>query len=168
MATPWTGWGYHPDMRKEECLMALPCVFFFSHRLEIQLQKGNQNTTNIGEPTQPDWKSRNNTHLWPNFPHDNYVTLGRNKAFDPPSRITSVKNILVSHVRGLLQMLKSMFPFNHTIVLRPYRVSHFGVHGFNWDSIINLRWLKDFCTQCGRICTCMEVPFAYCIVGLYH
>ena len=42
-------------------------TFFCWHKLKIQLQERNQNTTNTGEPTQPEWKSRNNAHMRSNL-----------------------------------------------------------------------------------------------------
>ena len=35
---------------------------------------------------QPEWKSRNNAHLWLILPYNYRVTMGRDKAFDPPSQ----------------------------------------------------------------------------------
>ena len=40
-------------------------IFFCWHKLKIQLQEGTQNTTNLGKPMLPKWKSRNNTHMRP-------------------------------------------------------------------------------------------------------
>jgi hypothetical protein len=33
--------------------------FCFQQKLKIQLQEGTQNTTNMGKPMQPEWKSKN-------------------------------------------------------------------------------------------------------------
>lgn len=72
---------------------------FFGHKLRIQLQEKNQNTTNTCKQAQPKWRSRNNTHPWPNFPCD----------------IEFVKNPLVGHVKGFFQVPETLFPLNPII-----------------------------------------------------
>ena len=42
--------------------------FVFGHKLKIQLHNESQNTTNPAEHTQPEWKSKNNAHMWPILP----------------------------------------------------------------------------------------------------
>jgi hypothetical protein len=51
----------------------LKCIVHTSSlgtKLKIQLQERNQNTTTLGEPTQPEGKSRNNACLGSNLPSD--------------------------------------------------------------------------------------------------
>ena len=60
---------------------------FFWHKLKIQFQEITQNTTNPGEPTQPEWNPRNNAHIQSIHPRDNQVTPGHHKASDPPPHI---------------------------------------------------------------------------------
>ena len=38
--------------------------YFFWHKLRVHLQESNHKTTKTGEPTQLEWRSRNNAHLW--------------------------------------------------------------------------------------------------------
>ena len=93
-------------------------LFWFSHKLKIELQERNQITMNTVESAQPKWKSRNNAHMLSHFPTDNKIALGDNKALDPPSQIDFVKNNLVGHVQGLFQILESPFLLNPTIIMQ--------------------------------------------------
>ena len=38
-------------------------ILFFLHKLRNSIAMVTQNTTNMGKPVQPEWKSRNNAHL---------------------------------------------------------------------------------------------------------
>ena len=87
-------------------------------QIEKSIAKRIQNTTDPGEPPQLKWKSRNNAHLWPIHRIDNKVASGHNKVFDTSSRIKLVQVILVGHIRGLLQILKSLFPLSPSITLQ--------------------------------------------------
>ena len=42
-------------------IQSTQCVF--GHKLKFRLQERTQNTTNLGEPTQPKWRSRNRIHI---------------------------------------------------------------------------------------------------------
>ena len=66
------------------CLVLI-FLFFLGHKLKISLQERSQNTTNMGKLAQLVWQSRNNVRILFIHSHDNQVTLGHNKSFDPPS-----------------------------------------------------------------------------------
>ena len=46
-------------------------IYLFFHKLKIQLQEKNQNTINMGKPTQPEWILRSNAHVRSNLSSDN-------------------------------------------------------------------------------------------------
>lgn len=58
----------------EQACVYLSNVFFWGGA-QIEEKKsiaeGNQITTNIGALARPNWRSRNNAHIWPDLPRDN-------------------------------------------------------------------------------------------------
>ena len=93
-------------------------LFFCWHKLKIQLQERNQNTTNTGEPTQPEWKSRNNAHMRSNLPMTINLLGVILRPLTLPNRVEFVKNILVDHVQGLFRIPKSPFPLHPTVIMQ--------------------------------------------------
>ena len=67
-------------------------LLLFLHKLKIQLPK-NPKYNHPGEPTQLEWKSRDNDHLWHILPRNNWLTPGDNTAFDPLSRIKKTSTV---------------------------------------------------------------------------
>ena len=43
-----------------------------------------------------------------------------NKAFEPPSQIKFVKNVMVGHVHGFFQVHEGPFPFNPPIIMQGF------------------------------------------------
>ena len=95
--------------------------FFFFLLAQIEkwiARKGTKTQSPRENQRKTEGKSRNNTHMRPNLPHNHWVVSCHNKIFDPPSRIDLVKNILVGHVRVLFQIRDSPFPLNPPIIMQ--------------------------------------------------
>ena len=76
---------------------------FFWHKLRKSIPKVTQNTINRGEPTQSEWKSRNDALMWFIYPSGKWVAPSHNKVFNPPYRVELVKDIMVCHIRDHFQ-----------------------------------------------------------------
>ena len=76
------------------------------------------NTTAPGENSPPEGKLRNTDHLGLDLPSDHKISTGHKKTFDPLNRIEFIKDVLISNVCRVLQVRKSMLPFDPTIILQ--------------------------------------------------
>ena len=77
----WSTLGIHVDqMGAHGHKMQGPCCLFvdFAH-IENSIANKIQSTTNLGVPTQPEWKSIKYAHMWPILPREQLFTMGRDK-----------------------------------------------------------------------------------------
>ena len=59
---------FHMRFKKYEDNGHVHDLEFFLAQVENSIAVKHQNTTNLVKPTHPEWKSRNNAHLWHTYP----------------------------------------------------------------------------------------------------